>query len=159
MLRKLLDGSRFLLVLPVIGSLLLTIGIVIMGLGMVLVQAWDLLSKCDFSAKAGKQLTITVISTIDMFLVGAICYIIAVGIYKLFINHDEVQLLKRIKIEKLEDLENKIIGVVVVALAVGFLGEVVEAVDAQAALYGGIGVGVVIVALSVFVKFAGMAEK
>lgn len=159
MLRKLLEVSRFLLVLPVIGSLLLTIGIVIMGLGMVLVQAWELFANGEFSAKAGKQLTMTVISTIDMFLVGAISYIIAVGIYKLFISQDEVQLLKRIKIEKLEDLENKIIGVVVVALAVGFLGEVMEAVDAQAALYGGIGVAVVIVALSVFVKFTGMAEK
>ncbi len=159
MLRKLLEVSRFLLVLPVIGSLLLTIGIVVMGLGMVLVQAWDLLAKGEFSAKAGKQLTMTVISTIDMFLVGAISYIIAVGIYKLFISQDEVQLLKRIKIEKLEDLENKIIGVVVVALAVGFLGEAMEAVDAQAALYGGIGVAVVIVALSVFVKFTGMADK
>ena len=159
MLRKLLEVSRFLLVLPVIGSLLLTISIVIMGLGMVMVQAWDLLANGDFSEEAGKQLTITVISTIDMFLVGAISYIIAVGIYRLFISQKEVQLLERIKIEKLEDLESKIIGVVVVALAVGFLGEVVQAVDAQAAFYGGIGVAVVIGALSVFVKFSGMADK
>jgi uncharacterized membrane protein YqhA len=68
-----------LLVLPVIGSLLLTIGILIMVLGMVLVQAWDLLANGEFSAKAGKQLTIAVISTIDMFLVGAISYIIRSG--------------------------------------------------------------------------------
>ena len=58
---------------------------------------------------------------------------------------------KRIKIEKLEDLENKTIGVVVVALAVGFLGMAVEAVDSQAVLYGGVGIAAVIIALSAFV--------
>jgi hypothetical protein len=36
MLRQILESSRFLLVLPVIGSLLLTIGAVIMGLGVIL---------------------------------------------------------------------------------------------------------------------------
>ena len=96
MLRKRLELSRFLLVLPVIGSLLLMLGIVITGLGMILTQGWDLLQKGEFSAKTGKQLTLTVIQTIDMFLVGAISYIIAVGLYKLFIDPDDGQLLTRI---------------------------------------------------------------
>ena len=159
MLRKLLDVSRFLMVLPVIGSLLLTISIVIMGLGMILAQDWQLLQRGEVNAKSAKQLTITVIQTIDMFLVGAISYIIAVGIYKLFINPEEAQLLKRIRIEKLADLENKIIGVVVVALAVGFLGMASEAVDGMAVLQGGVGIAAVIGALCLFLKFSGPAEK
>jgi uncharacterized membrane protein YqhA len=159
MLRKLLESSRFLLVLPVIGSLLLMLSVVIMGLGMILAQEWELLQKGEFSAKAAKQLTLTVVQTIDMFLVGAISYIIAVGIYKLFISQDEGQILKRVKIEKLADLENKILGVVVVALAVGFLGRAEEAVDAQGILFGGVGVAVVIGALCLFLKVSGPAEE
>ena len=147
------------LVLPVIGSLLLMVSVVIMGLGMILAQEWELLQTGEFSAKAAKQLTLTVIQTIDMFLVGAIAYIIAVGIYKLFISPEEGQILKRVKIEKLADLENKIIGVVVVALAVGFLGRAEEAVDAQALLYGGAAVALVIGALCLFLKFSGPAEE
>lgn len=158
MLQKLLEYSRFLLVLPVIGSLLLTLSVVSMGMGMILVQQWELLQKGEFSAKAAKQLTLTVIQAIDMFLVGAISYIIAVGIYKLFISQEEIQLLKRIKIEKLADLENKIIGVVVVALAVGFLGKAEEVVEAQGILYGGLGIAVVMAALCLFMKFSGPAE-
>lgn len=159
MLRKLLESSRYLLVLPVIGSLLLAAAVVIVGLGTILTQGWKLLASGDFGPKAAKQLTLTVIQTIDMFLVGAIGYIVAVGIYKLFISQEEVQLLKRIKIEKLDDLENKIIGVVVVALAVGFLGKAEEAVDAQALLYGGLSIAVVIGALCLFLKFSNTAEK
>lgn len=159
LLRKILELSRYLLVLPVIGSLLLTVSVVIMGLGMILAQEWELLTTGEVSAKASKQLTLTVIQTIDMFLVGAISYIIAVGIYKLFITQEEVQLLKRIKIASLADLENKIIGVVVVALAIGFLGKAEEASDAQAILFGGVGVAVVMIALCLFLRFSGPAEK
>lgn len=159
MLRKLLEFSRFSLVLPVIGSLLLMISIVIMGLGMILIQEWNLLQQGEFSPKTAKELTITVIQTIDMFLVGAISYIIAVGIYKLFISQDEAQLLKRVKIEKLADLENKIIGVVIVALAVGFLGKAEQASDTLALLQGGVAIAVVIGTLCLFLKCFGPAEK
>ncbi len=159
MLRKLLEFSRFSLVLPVIGSLLLMISIVIMGLGMILIQEWNLLQQGEFSPKTAKELTITVIQTIDMFLVGAISYIIAVGIYKLFISQDEAQLLKRVKIEKLADLENKIIGVVIVALAVGFLGKAEQASDTLALLQGGAAIALVIGALCLFLKCFGPAEK
>jgi uncharacterized membrane protein YqhA len=159
MLRKLLEFSRFFLVLPVIGSLLLMISVVIMGLGMILVQEWDLLQQGEFSPRTAKELTITVIQTIDMFLVGAISYIIAVGIYKLFISQEEAQLLKRVKIEKLADLEYKIIGVVVVALGVGFLGKAEQAADTLALLQGGVAIAVVIGALCLFLKFSGPSEK
>jgi len=158
-MRKLLVASRFLLILPVIGSLLLMVGVVVMGLGVVLTQGWNLLRQGEFSPKGAKQLTLTVIESIDMFLVGAISYIVAVGLYKLFISQDEQQILKRVKIEKLADLENKIIGVVVVAMAVAFLGKATEAVDALAVLQGGIGVAVVIAALCVFLKFSATTEE
>ena len=154
MLRHILVASRFLLILPVIGSLLLMVGVVVMGLGAVLTQEWSLLSEGDFSAKGAKQLTLTVIETIDMFLLGAISYIVAVGIYKLFISQEDETLLKRVRIEKLADLETKIIGVVVVAMAVGFLGKASEAVDPEAVLQAGVGVAAVIGALCLFLKLS-----
>ena len=158
-MRKLLVASRFLLILPVIGSLLLMVGVVVMGLGVVLTQGWNLMQQGEFSPKGAKQLTLTVIESIDMFLVGAISYIVAVGLYKLFISQDEEQILKRVKIEKLADLENKIIGVVVVAMAVAFLGKATEAVDALAVLHGGTGVAVVIGALCLFLRFSTATDE
>ena len=158
-MRKLLVASRYLLILPVVGSLLLMVGVVVMGLGVVLTQGWNLLSQGEFSPKGAKQLTLTVIESIDMFLVGAISYIVAVGLYKLFISQEEEQILKRVKIEKLADLENKIIGVVVVAMAVAFLGKATEAVDALAVLQGGVGVAAVIGALCLFLRFSTATDE
>lgn len=158
-MRKLLVASRYLLILPVVGSLLLMVGVVVMGLGVVLTQGWNLLSQGEFSPKGATQLTLTVIESIDMFLVGAISYIVAVGLYKLFISQEEEQILKRVKIEKLADLENKIIGVVVVAMAVAFLGKATEAVDALAVLQGGVGVAAVIGALCLFLRFSTPADQ
>lgn len=156
MLRRTLEISRFLLVLPVIGSLLLTIGAVIMGLGVIFVQGWDLLRNGGFSPKDAKVLSVTVIQTIDLFLVGALGYITAVGLYKLFISQREEQLLKRIKIDNLVDLEKKIIGVVVAALAVAFLGDATgETTGADTTFHSGIGIALVIGSLCLFTKLAG----
>ena len=159
MLRKLLYVSRYLMVLPVIGSLFLTLSVVVSGLGLVLVQEWELLQKGEYSARTAKQLTLTVIEAIDMFLVGAISYLIAVGVYKLFISQEGDQALKRFKIESLADLENKVIGVVVVAMAVGFVGKAAEAPGPLAVLQSGAGVAVVIAALCLFLRFSGPPEK
>ena len=159
MLRRILEMGRYLLVLPVIGSLLLTVAVVVMGLGLILVRGWDLVQEPEFNDKTGKVLSVAVIQAIDLFLVGALGYITAVGVYKLFISQKEEQLLKRIKIEKLADLENKIIGVVVAALAVAFLGQSVEAEDALTTLYSGVGIALVIGALCLFIKFSEMGEE
>lgn len=159
MIPKLLEYSRFLLVLPVIGSLLLTVSVVVTGLGTILVEEWHLVQQGEFSARTAKQLTLTVIQTIDMFLLGAISYIVAVGIYKLFISQREGQLLKGIKIEKLADLENKIIGVTVVSLAVSFLGKAEGAADTLSLLQGAAAVALVIAALCLFMKFSGTGKE
>ena len=159
MLRRLLEFGRYLLVLPVIGSLLLTAAVVVMGLGLILYRGWDLLGSPEFQDKPAKVLSVSVIQAIDLFLVGAIGYITAVGIYKLFVSQKEEQLLKRIKIESLADLENKIIGVVVAALAVTFLGKAAEALDAQTILHAGVGIALVIGALCLFTRFLEPPEK
>jgi len=147
------------MILPVIGSLFLTLSVVISGLGLVVVQEWELLQQGEYSARTAKQLTLTVIEAIDMFLVGAISYLIAVGLYKLFISQEGDESLKRFKIESLADLENKVIGVVVVAMAVGFVGKAAEAPGPLAVLQSGAGIAVVIAALCLFLRFSGSAEK
>jgi uncharacterized membrane protein YqhA len=159
MVRKLLVLSRYLLMIPVIGSLLLTIGVVVMGAAVVVERAWYLVQNGEISIKATKVMSMTVIQTIDFFLVGALAYITAVGIYNLFITSNDEQLLRRIKIEKLADLEEKIIGVVVAALAVAFLGQVSDASNMQDVYHGGIATALVIVALCLFNHLSGKAEK
>ena len=149
-MKKILVRSRFVLLLPVIGSLLLTVAVVVMGLGRILVAGVELFGKGDFSAKAAKIMSTAVIETIDLFLVGTVAYITAIGIYKLFISDEEINLPIRLSIKTLKNLEDKIIGVIVAALAVAFLGAVANAEDLTTILNYGAGIALVIVSLAVF---------
>jgi uncharacterized membrane protein YqhA len=158
MVRKLLLQSRYLLIIPVFGSLVLTLAVVAMGAALIVERFWNLIQNGEISVKATKMMSMTVIQTIDFFLVGALAYITAVGIYNLFITSHNEQLLRRIKIEKLTDLEEKIIGVVVAALAVAFLGQVSEGSNTQEVLEGGVGTSLVILSLCLFNYFSSKSE-
>ncbi len=93
-----------------------------------------------------------------MFLVGAISYIVAVGLYKLFIRQDEQQILKHVKIEKSPIWKTNYrhcgggYGCV-------FFGKAIEAVEPMAVLQGGADVAVVIAALCLFLKFSTVSEE
>jgi uncharacterized membrane protein YqhA len=59
----------------------------------------------------------------------------------------------RLKIENLKDLEDKIIGVIVAALAVAFLGQAAGADTPDALLNYGGGIALVIAALAFFTRY------
>ena len=101
---RFLAACRYLLVLPVIGCVLLTTGVVLMGMGRILTAAVSILRAGDFSAKVAKIMSLAVIEIIDLFLVGTVAYITAVGIYRLFISHTRIELPTRLKINNLKDL-------------------------------------------------------
>jgi uncharacterized membrane protein YqhA len=152
---RFLAACRFLLIIPVVGCVLLTAGVVIMGIGRIVTAGAQLLRAGDFSAKASKTMSLAVIEIIDLFLVGTVAYIAGIGIYKLFISNAEIELPMRLKINTLKDLEDKIIGVIVAALAVAFLGQAANAYEPETLLSYGAGVALVIAALAFFVRHVG----
>jgi uncharacterized membrane protein YqhA len=148
---RFLVACRLLLLIPVVGCIFLTAGVVIMGVGRIWTGS-KILFVGDFSAKASKLLSLAVIEIIDLFLIGTVAYIAAIGIYKLFISTVEIELPMRLKIETLKDLEDKILGVLVAALAVAFLGQAAGAETPEALLNYGGGIAVVIAALAFFMR-------
>ena len=150
---------RHLMLIPVVGCVLLTAGVVVMAIGRIFWAGAQIFRAGDFSAKASKTLAVGVIEIIDLFLVATVAYITAVGLYKLFISQSEVELPIRLKIQNLKDLEDKIIGVIVAALAVAFLGEAAGGAQGGVLLpYGG-GIALVIAALAIFVYLAGKEKN
>ena len=152
MLFRFLAASRFLLVVPVIGCVLLTLGVVVMGFGRIVTAGINVVQAGDLSAKAAKTMSLAVIEIIDLFLIGTVAYITAIGLYKLFISSDEIRLPTRLTINNLKDLENKIIGVLVAALAVAFLGHATGSGPPEALLNYGGGMALVIAALAYFMN-------
>jgi len=119
-----------------------------MGIGRIFTSGMALFSAGDFSPKAAKSMALSVIEIIDLFLIATVAYIAAIGIYKLFISERGIELPMRLRINTLKDLEDKIIGVLVAALAVAFLGQAAGSDEPEALLNYGGGIALVIAALA-----------
>ncbi|MBT8371215.1 MAG: YqhA family protein [Desulfobacterales bacterium] len=152
---KIIAFCRYLLMVPVVGCIILTAGVVFMGIVRIYTGAAKLVGAGDYSAKGSKIMALNVIEIIDLFLVGTVSYITAAGLYRLFISDRRIALPIRLNINSLKDLEDKIIGVVVAALAVAFLGQAAGTDEpAQLLNYGG-GIALVIAALAFFINYGG----
>ncbi len=99
--------------------------------------------------KGAKGMALALIELTDLFLLATVLYVIAVGLFELFID-DQMDLPNWLEIHDLNDLKEKLIGVIVVVMAVLFLGQVVTW-DGERELLGyGASIALVIAALTWF---------
>jgi uncharacterized membrane protein YqhA len=96
-----------------------------------------------------KMLAVTFIEAIDILLLGTVFYITALGLYELFID-EGLPTPTWLHITQLDDLKSKLIGVVVVILAVAFLGQVVNWDGQRNLLFFGAAIALVIIAITFY---------
>lgn len=100
-----------------------------------------------------KEAVLAFIELADVYLLATVLYIMSLGLFELFID-DQLPLPAWLEIHTLDDLKEKLVGVVIVVLAVTFLGQALKATDPLAIAYQGLGIAVVIAALSYFLRGA-----
>ena len=147
MARQIISASRFLIIIAVIAIFLIATALLIYGAA----ETYALIAGLFGSAadKGSKTLLLGSIELVDLFLLATVLYVIAVGLYELFID-DRLPLPTWLEIRTLDDLKDKLIGVVVVVMAVLFLGQLISW-DGQRELLGyGAAVALVIAALTYF---------
>lgn len=145
----LLGASRFMVMLAVIGALLAATTLIVYGLLETIQLITQTIQSGEVTRKVAKSLALEFIEIVDLFLLGTVFYIIAIGLYELFIDTD-VKLPAWLSINNLDDLKNKLIAVVIVVLGVLFLGQVVSW-DGKTDLLGyGVSIALVIAALTYF---------
>ena len=74
-----------------------------------------ILNQGEISSKNSKKLVVAMIEVIDLFLLGTVFYITALGLYELFIS-DNIDVPEWLEIHTIDDLKGKLISVVVVVL-------------------------------------------
>lgn len=154
MVKKVLGWSRYLVLLAVAGSFLAATALLVYGMVEVVVLINGAITYGEVSQKGAKALALAFIEMVDLFLLGTVFYIVALGLYELFID-DQIPLPHWLEIHDLDGLKNKLVGVVIVVLAVLFLGQVVTW-DGQRDLLGlGAGIALVIAALTYFLGIKG----
>ncbi len=113
-------SSRWLFVLAVLGTALIAVYLFVVGFLITLTTIAGSVAEHQFEMQFLKESLADFIEIIDVFLVATVFYIIALGFYELFIA--KAPLPGWLKICDLDDLKNKLLGLVVIALAVLLLG-------------------------------------
>ncbi len=148
---RLFDLSPMMIILAVIGSLLAAFTLIIYGFLRVLAVIWELLTERDLSDNQEERLSIQLIELIDVFLIGVILLIVALGLYQLFID-EKSTLPSWLRIRNLDELKHRVIGVVCVVLGVNFLSNVAEWTGGKDILYLGAAIGIVLLALVLLLR-------
>jgi uncharacterized membrane protein YqhA len=158
MLRTILASSRYLILIAVLGSFLAAAILLIYGGLEVLQLMGETVAAGAVNSKGAKTLSLAFIEVVDVFLLGTIFYIVALGLYELFIE-EGVGLPPWLVIRDLDDLKDKLIGVVIVVLGVLFLGQVVTWDGQRDLLRFGVAVALVIAALTYFLGQRAKKDK
>lgn len=98
-------------------------------------------------------MAVALVQIMDAFLIASGLLIFALGMFELFVG--ELPLPKWLVIRDLDDLKRKIIGVVILVMAVSFLERLETREDPRDILYSGVAVAAVIGALVWFGKSHG----
>ncbi len=119
-MHRLLSNSRYLIFLAVFGSFLCATILLLYGS----FHAVELAVLALNNGIGGKKLAVAAIELVDIFLLATVFYIVALGLYELFID-DTIKVPAWLEIHDLDDLKSRLLGVVVTVLGVLFLGQVV----------------------------------
>lgn len=149
MFSRILSSSRYLVLIAVLGSFMAFIALLIYGGFETVKTIVDVAVAADFSEKGAKELILSAIQIVDLFLLATALYLIALGLYELFID-DTIDLPKWLVIHNLDDLKEKLVGVIIIVMGVLFLGKLVGWDGKSDLLNPGAGIALVIAALTYF---------
>jgi uncharacterized membrane protein YqhA len=149
--------SRYLIGIAVAGTFVAATTLLIYGAADTCWLVSQLVLGGDTRPNA-KQLVLSCIEITDIFLLATVLYVIAIGLYELFID-DRVPLPAWLVITDIDDLKHKLISVVIAVLGVTFLGKVMSWHGEQNLQSLGIATGAVIAALTYFLNSKGGKDK
>lgn len=144
---RLFSSSRYFAAFAVLGTFLAAVTLYVYGTLVVFQLIWSTIAEYRISVAGVKHLQVVFIEMTDVFLLGTVLFIVAFGLYQLFIQPD-LPVPSWLKIQNLDQLTERLIEVVGVLLSVTFLAFAVERVGEATLVEFGASVAVVIAALS-----------
>ena len=152
---RILAASLRLIYIPVVVLLLAGLGAFVYG-AVLFVHSLDCI--VDHPFPVGHHIGLFLLD-IDLFLIGATLLISAVGLFELFVKEihlpESTPIPSWLQMRDLNDLKARVIAMIVLVLGVSFVEVVVDGPSGRHVLDLGIGIAVVIVALTVFLRLGG----
>ena len=147
-----LRHARYLFYFAVLSTLLAAALVMIYGTVQIVAFVVELVRHGTINQEWGAELRLTVIEVVDLFLIGTVLFVIAVGLYQLFFT-SMMPLPRWLLVHDVGDLERKLIGLVITVLSVVFLGQIVTWNGERDLLGFGVGIGAVIAGLTFFLRY------
>ncbi len=150
-----LEASRLIIVIPVVFLLVDAAGSFAYGCLIFITTLSDVARETETEKIGGILGRFLVV--MDSYLVGATLMIAAYGFYSLFIggkpSGSRFRLPSWLTMRDLEDLKARVVSMLILVAAITFVDVAVETHDEIGVFYLGIGIAVVIVALTAFLRF------
>lgn len=150
-MQKLLANGRYLILIAVLCSCLAAAAIIVYNALLLICTLVGLVLHPDLSTLAGRQLTLVCIELIDAFLLGTAFYIVALGLYELFLNR-RIATPNWLHVRSLDDLKTRLLAVTILVLSVFFLEQVINWDRKSDILSLGIAEALVITAITLAIR-------
>jgi uncharacterized membrane protein YqhA len=153
-MRRLLGLTRYAVIVPALAAIVGALLLMAQGSIEMLQVAFDAITKDS----PLKETIVEVLTAVDAILLGTVLLVIGYGLYELFIDA-EIDVPEWLRVENLDDLKSKLIGVVVAIIAVVFVGVFVDSNRAGDVISYGVGAGALVVGLAIFAWATGKGES
>ena len=149
MVKRILESSRYLVVIGVVSSLVASLAVFVWGLVKTGAVVLGLLR----TGGTDPLTVVRLIELMDKFLIAVGLYIFAVGLYELFIG--DLDLPDWLVIHDLHDIKSRLSQILILFMAVTFLEHLVEWKEPLATLYFAVAITLVMGALIAFNRVVG----
>jgi len=148
-MNKLLEKTRYLVVIAVVASLVGSVAAFIWGS----IKTAAVISSLIATSGKDPSAAVSFIELMDAFLIATGLLIFALGLYELFVG--DLDLPAWLTLHNLHDLKSRISSIIILVMVVAFVEHFVEWKDPQGTLWYGIAAAVVAAALIAFSHFGG----
>lgn len=156
-LARAIGRSRFVVMIAVAAVMIVALSLFLLGAILASLSVWHAW-KGVFDGQIGStDLTVEFLEVVSVMLKAVVFYIIGVGLYSLFIA--PLNLTVALGVETLNDLESKVVSVVIVILGVTFLEHFIRWEQPVATLQYGGALALVVGALVLFQMFSHRAKE
>lgn len=144
-MRKVLGYTRYAVFIPALASIVGALLLMAQGSIAVIAAAYNSV----FRGYYLKETIVEVLTAVDAILLGTVLLVIGYGLYELFIDAD-LDVPMWLRVDDLDDLKSKLIGVIVAIIAVVFVGVFVDSNRADDVVAYGVGAGALVAGLALF---------
>jgi uncharacterized membrane protein YqhA len=144
-MRKVLGYTRYAVFIPALASILGALLLMAQGSIAVIAAAYNSIFRSYYL----KETIVEVLTAVDAILLGTVLLVIGYGLYELFIDA-ELDVPMWLRVDDLDDLKSKLIGVIVAIIAVVFVGVFVDSNRADDVVAYGVGAGALVAGLALF---------